>query len=274
MKLSRNSLSPFNQLLASALLVIGTVLPGQSATVLVSGTSQANDQPFIDFLNNNFQNVTVTYGNFSDYPANAATIATADVFFVGRSLSSGQYANAVNSASFNALTIPVVSMTSFVSRPDAGRWGWHSGGIAAAGLSVAGTETTVTAAGAGIFGVSAGAVDWFTVPAGNNFFSPGTGTVGNGQILATIGGDILAAGWNAGDQSGTGVTFGGDRLLFNLPQNGGMTVVPDTLAGQQALISALTAFTPLQVQVPEPGSMTLVALGGTALLVFRRRSNR
>ncbi len=233
----------------AALSFAGLALPAQALDILVSGTNQANDQPIIDFFLNNFEDVTVTYANYSDYPANAAVIEAADIFVVGRSLNSTHYSNAANSASFNALTIPVVCFTSYVARPDVNRWGWHSGAISTTGASVAGSETTVTAEGAAAFGVAAGAVDWFSMPAGDNFYALGTGSVGEGVILATMAGNILAAHWDAGEQSGTGTVFGGTRLLFNLPQNGAATVMPD-VTGLQALAEALTTFTDL-VALPD-----------------------
>jgi hypothetical protein len=218
--------------------------------VALSGTLAPNNQPIVDFLTGNFEDVTVTFGNFAD----PATIpAGTDVLFVGRILTSGAYDNAANSATFNSLNIPVVSWTSYVVRPDGARWGWHSGGVA--GSTVVGNETTITAAGASVFGVAAGVgvADWWTVGTdGTNFNAAGTGTVGTGNILATIGGEtnILAAAWEPGQQSAGGVTFTANRLLFNLPDStgtNGTAVLPDTGAGQQALIAALAAYTPLQV---------------------------
>lgn len=273
MKIPQNSSSSrFRLLVAAAALFAGVAVPAQATTVLISGTSQTNDQAIVDFFNNSFTNVTVTYGDFSNYTANSAVIGAADVFVIGRSLNSTAYANSTNSASFNALTIPVVSFTSYVVRPDSGRWGWHSGAVAAAGASVSGSETTVTAAGATAFGTTAGTADWFTQPSGSNFFGLGTGSVGDGDVLATIAGSILAAHWSSGQLSGTGVAFGGERLLFNVPQNGTATVMP-TAEGQQALINALVAYTPLTTTaIPEPSSCALF-LGGAGFLftVLRRR---
>lgn len=264
---SNDSLTSLKKMTAFTLLVIGAISSSQAINVAMSGTIQSRDQSLIDFINNSFQDVTLSYGDYSN-PANIP--AGTDLFIIGRSLSSTPFANSANSATFNALTIPVVCFTSYIARPDSGRWGWHSGAISG-GWDVTGSETTVTAAGASILGVAAGTVDWFTIPTGSSFWGTGTGSVGDGQILATLGGDILAAGWNTGDQSGTGVTFGGDRLLFNLPQNGTATVVPDTATGQQALVNALTTYTTLQA-VPEPGSMALASLGGgLALMLIRRR---
>jgi autotransporter-associated beta strand protein len=245
MNLKNNSKQFFKHVAASALLLAGFAVPAQAIDIVFSGTNQVEDQALVSFLQGNFSDVNITYGNFSDYAANAAVIEAADLFILGRQLSSAAYANATNSASFNALTVPTVAFTSYVTRPLDNRWGWHSGDVAA-GLSVVGSETTVTAAGASVFGVAEGAYDWFPEP--TTFNAAGTGTVGDGEILATLGGNILAAHWDAGDLSGTGVTFGSERLLFNMSEagTGGITYLPNA-TGQQALINALVAYTPLTV---------------------------
>lgn len=264
---------------ASALFFVGAVVSSHAITVSISGVGAGtvggipqNDQVIIDFLNANFSNITtINYGNY----ANPASIPVGtDLFMVGRRVFSGEYGNAANSAAFNALTIPVVAFTSYVTRPDGDRWGWHTGG--AVGQSLNGTETTVTAAGATAFG-GEGTVDWWGTLAnsGTNFSAVGAGTIGTGDILATIGGSVLVAHWNAGEQSGMGATFGGDRLLFNLPDNNaaGQAELPNTPAGQAALIAALDAFTPLTANaIPEPSSFAALAgLVGLGFSACRRR---
>jgi autotransporter-associated beta strand protein len=238
-----NSMQFYKHIVASALLLVGFSGPAQAIDIVWTGANQADDQALISFIQGNFSDVNITYGNFSDYTTNAAVIEGADLFILGRQLASADYANATNSASFNALTVPVVAFTSYVTRPLDGRWGWHDGDIAA-GLSTVGAETTVTAEGATAFGVAAGAFDWLAEP--TTFNAAGIGSVGGGEILATIGGNILAAHWDAGALSGTNATFGSERFLFNMSEagTGGITYLP-TASGQQALINALVAYTPL-----------------------------
>ncbi|HOK66542.1 MAG TPA: hypothetical protein PK054_11175, partial [Anaerohalosphaeraceae bacterium] len=221
-------------------LLFGGIFIGtsQGLNIAVSGTSQTGNQAIIDFFVQNF-NATVTFGDFSN-PANIP--AGTDVFVVGRVLYSGAYANATNSAVFNSLTIPVACFTSYVARPDGGRWGWHSGGIGAF-HSLSGNETVVTDAGAKVFGTT-GAADWWN-DATWGFSAPGTGSVGDGEIWATSPtGEIVVAYWKAGRKSGTGVTFGSDRLLFNVPDqgSGNPADLPNTPAGQKALIDAFRYF--------------------------------
>jgi hypothetical protein len=206
--------------------------------IAVSGTSQTGNQAIIDFFVNNF-NATVTFGDFSN-PANIP--AGTDVFVVGRVLYSGAYANADNSAIFNALDIPVACFTSYVARPDGGRWGWHSGGIGAF-HSLSGNETVVTEEGAKVFGTS-GPVDWWN-DATWGFSAPGTGSVGEGKILATSpAGEIVVAYWKANSLSGSGVVFGSKRLLFNVPDqgSGNPADLPNTEAGRKALLDAFKFF--------------------------------
>jgi fibronectin-binding autotransporter adhesin len=243
MKYQNNRTRFFKRIAATSLLLGGFHANVHAIDIVWSGTGQADEQALISFIQGNFSGVNITYGDYSDYVTNASVIEGADLFILGRQLSSAAYANPTNSASFNALTVPVVAFTSYVTRPLDGRWGWHDGDVAA-GLSTVGAETTVTAAGATAFGVAAGTVDWLPEP--DTFNAAGIGSAGGGDILATIGGNILAAHWNAGALSGTGTPFGGNRFLFNFNESGtgGITRLP-TAAGQQALINALVTYTPL-----------------------------
>ncbi len=260
----------FKFIAAFALLTVGWAIPLQAVNVVMSGTNAGHDQPLIDFVNNNFTNITsFQYGNFSD----PATIPLGtDVFMVGRHLNSGEYNNATNSATFNALTIPVVSFTSFVSRTNGDRWSWHSGNTINAS-DASGNETTVTAAGASILGFSAGAHDFHSTFASNEAL--GEGTVGTGTILATINGNILAAGWFAGEESAGGQVFGGDRLLWNVFQiasTGTDTVLADNLDGIIAMRNAVEHYTDLTA-VPEPSTYAAIfgLVGFGAAILYRRR---
>lgn len=256
------------KLAASTIVAVATLSSGHAVNIAISGIhTEGFNQPIADFFTTNFEDVTVTLGDYS----NPASIpAGTDILVIGRRLFSGAYDNATNSATFNGLTIPVIVMTSYVARPDGSRWGLHAGG-AVGGGPVTGDETTVTAAGAAIFGVAAGATDWWSGSA--NFDATGAvGSLGDGEILATLGGNILAAIWEAGDLTAGGAALGGDRLLFNIPEvNGSGTAafMPDTQAGIQSLANVITATTGL-TQVPEPSGAVLLG-GSLAMLAIRRR---
>ena len=106
----------------------------------------------------------------------------------------------------------------------------------------------------GGFDVPVGTYDWYTV----GFDTLGTGSVGTGKVLATIGGNNLAVIWNVGDTDGSGRVQAGRRLLYNVNAiNGGVdAVLPDTAAGLQAFSTALKAFIG-QEDVPWQSSTTL-----------------
>ncbi len=279
--------------LVAALLAAGTsTSPG--VVVVLSDLVPADPGGALEsFLNDNFTNVTeIRHANYSNFAAAATQDAingtgafsgsgAADVVIVGRSLSSGDYSGG-NSTGYNALGIPMVSLTAYISRSLGTRLGWHTGS-ASHGPSVAGAESTVTAAGAGILGIVGGTYDLVANSPGDTFNGMAIGTTGygDGEILATIGSDTLAAYWDAGDAPGdpatAGVaTFSAPRLLFNLDNdpNSGNNGVNDlanlTPEGLAALRSAIDFATPLTA-VPEPSSALLLFAAASGAALRRRR---
>ncbi|MBN2163396.1 MAG: PEP-CTERM sorting domain-containing protein [Pontiellaceae bacterium] len=250
----------------AALLGIGLVTSSQGVIVAFdSGPDWAGgaggNAGTTAFISNNFQSVSMTVGDYGD-TANAgvqAAIDAADVLVLGRTTFSSNY-DPTDMAYYSSLNIPVVFLTSYITRSS--RMGYE--GDLNAGAAVDGDETTVTADGALVFGVAEGTYDWLTT----GLDTGGTGDVGGGDILATIGGSHLSVGWNAGSTNAAGVVQSANRLLWNLSGNG--NTLPETAAGQQALINALESYTGM-VAIPEPSTIGLVGFFGAGVLFVRRR---
>ena len=257
-----------------------------SIAVSTNGPDDANRVALAGFLASNFSNVELSDITFGDFTTVASLPAGTEIAIIGRRVSSSAFSNTTNSQAWNAATIPVISLTSFVSRTDGSRWGWHSGSTA--GGSIAGADTTITPEGSSAgLGLSGAVLDFYeeSVSSSSTINASGAGTVGGGEILATIDGNIAVAQWQAGDAFGGEVgggtsagTAGAYRLLFNTTE--GNTGGNDrdtalditstlTAAGESALISLLDANTSLEV-VPEP-SVALLGLLGVAGLLRRRR---
>lgn len=277
--------------LACSLALLGfSASPSSALVVLLSDLVPADPAGNIEsFFTNNFTNVTeVRHANYANFAGSADAIngtgafagqGAADIVVIGRSLSSGDY-DAFDAAGYNGLTIPVISFTSYTTRQDGNRLGWHASG-ATTNKPIAGDETTVTADGMAILGVPAGTYDFLDGTVNFNGLGAGTDAYGGGTILASVGGDTLAAYWAPGSAPGnpdaaTVGTFPGPRLLFNVDNepnsgnNGANDLQNMTAAGTKALVSAIDSTTPLNA-VPEPSSAILVAMAGLGLLARRRR---
>lgn len=251
-------------MLLTVLLAVMGVAASHAQTVLIDESylaPSAGGQPVVDFFTTNYPDVTVTVGNY-DNTTDAgvrAAIEAADVLVINRRTYSGAY-DAADAAYYAGLSdTVVVYLTSYVTRSS--RMAIEGGLNAGAGVD--GAETTVTAAGSEVFGVGAGTYDWFTL----GFDTLGTGSVGTGTVLATIGGNNLAVGWQAGDTDSAGRIQAGRRLLFNLDAEGGTNLVrlPQTEAGLQAFKDAIDAYTllgvsPYAATAPNPAKGAVVDL--------------
>lgn len=273
----------------AAAIFMATTSASSGVVILLSDTVAPGPGGVLEtFFNTSFSNVTqIRHANFANFASQAtqdallgagayAGMGPADVVIIGRSLASADY-DAFDAAGFNTLTIPVVSLTSYVVRQDGDRLGWHASG-ATTDKSVTGAETTVTIAGASIMGVAAGLYDFALPPSGTdsafNGLGGGSSAFGGGTILATIGGDTYAAYWATGTAPGnttaaTVATFPGPRLLFNLDNDVNGDLGNITTAGRQALVSSIDFATPLAA-VPEPGA-ALLGLTAVAIATLRRR---
>ncbi|MEO8353707.1 MAG: hypothetical protein ABI680_18420, partial [Chthoniobacteraceae bacterium] len=247
--------------------------------VVISDLTPAGS-PIEDFFRNNFSNVTeIRHGDYSSFSAQASQDAllgtgafagggAADVFVIGRSLSSSAYASGM-AAGYNGISIPFINFTAYTARALDNRLGWHTGSAAATG-SRNGLETTVTASGVSILGLAAGNHDLFTDASSFEGLTLGTSGFGDGQILATQGANTVAAYWAAGNAPGSpttaGVaTFPAARLLFNLDNvpnsnnNGANDITNLTPVGLAALLSAIDFATPLTAGLPDPVHLSVNA---------------
>jgi len=271
-------------------LLMASISSSSAIVVMLSDLAPVGS-PLETYINNNFSNVTeIRHSNFANFAGSQDALlgtgafagnGAADVVIIGRSLSSGGYSSG-NADGYNGVSIPVVSLTSYTVRTVGNRMGWHNSSTTT-GTLIAGDETTVTIAGASILGLAAGDHDLLVAsgPVADNFNGLGaTGSLGGGQLLASVGSDILAAYWNTGDAPGNvteaGVpTFGGPRLLFNIDNdpnagnNGANDLANMSPAGLTALRTAIDFATPLTA-VPEPSSAFLGLLGFGVILRRRR----
>lgn len=264
--------------LAASAILFASVPATHAVNVVISAIDTSEIEAF---LAANFTDAVVTAGNFAVFSSSATTAALAanggaDLVIIGRSLSSGEYGSGAADG-YNGLTIPVISFTSYVARELGNRMGWHTGSANHL-RSVTGDETTLTVAGATFFGDPVGTIDYYSMVAGDTFNGLGSGAgVGGGDVLATIGGDLLAAHWDIGDAPGNptnaGVaTFPGERLLFNLDNDPSPTGEFTNLseAGTAALITGLVKVGGLTA-IPEPSGFALFGLGALGLIIRRRR---
>jgi hypothetical protein len=278
----------FSLLASTAALLLASHSTSSGIVVLLSDGVAAGTGQLENFLMANFNNVTqIRHGNFANFNAPATQDALngtgawtgfgpVDVVILGRTIASAEYIT--NAAGYNTLDIPVVALSSYAVRQDGPRMGWHASNNST-DKSVAGIEATITGSGAAILGFAAGTYDFITEASGTDstFNGLGVGSTtgfGGGSILATIGGDTLAAFWDTGAAPGnpttaTVATFPAPRLLFNLDNDNNGDLGNINAAGEQALISAIDYATPLTA-VPEPSSVCLL-LGGVGLIANRRR---
>lgn len=280
-------------LVSSLSLLALSVCPSSALVIMLSDLVPAGTGVLENFFNNNFTNVTeIRHGNYANY-ANSqdalngtgafAGSGPADIFVIGRSLGSGDYSNGATDG-YNGIAIPFINFTSYTARQDGNRLGWHASG-ATNGTSVLGSETTITSAGASMFGLAEGAYNLISAvsdadSAFNGLAGGNTTEYGGGKVLATVGSDTLAAYWETGAAPGSptdaGVaTFAGPRLLFNLDNdpNAGNDGANDlanlTADGFGALRSSIAFATPLSA-IPEP-STSLLGLAALGVFGLRRR---
>jgi len=226
-------------MLAALCVAVGQAKPIE--TIVITCTSwvadhQTLNKPTVDFYKALFPAANVIYGDYGNTgDANVqAVLQSADVLVIARTNYSADYDTTDDTYYNTYLPIPIIVHSSYFTR--ASRMNWEGG--AEVGPAIDGNETTVTEEGAKIFGAQ-GTFDWWSGTGG--FDRCGSGSVGDGKILATIGGSNAVVGWRAGDKNARGTVMLGNRLLFNFHVNG--SGLPNTAAGQKALADAVRAYT-------------------------------
>ena len=227
-------------ILLTVIFAVMCVTTSHAMTILIDGDYLWNDAggtAIVTWFQQNFPGATVTRGSYSNTTDAGikATIEAADLLVINRRTYSGGY-DLADGVYYSGLTKPVIFLTSYVTRSSKIAF---EGGLNAGG-GVDGAETTVTAAGAALFGVAVGTYDFYTV----GMDTLGTGSVGTGKILATIGGNNLAVLWGVGDTDGSARVQAGKRLLYNVNAitGGTVAVMPDTTAGLNAFSSVVKSF--------------------------------
>ena len=176
---------------------------------------------------------------------------------------------------YYALLIQSYTGTLSASATNVTGFGWTQ--AVSAGVPLVGTNGTAGPQAGSILGTGGAggvAVDGWATPTGATY-----DTAGHEYIMVVGWSASLGTTWSAVSaqlQSGTwaangffGVSRIGDSYAGGANGLGGQSIF--TLANAQTL-TPITAFTLYSVSsVPEPGTMALAALGGAAMLMFRRR---
>ena len=264
------------------------------------GFTKAPDIGYTDLLTAN--GYTVTRIPSAD-EFNVSTLLGYDLVIIGRSVNSGNFGSATESAAWNGLAVKLIDMGGYVMRGTTtsnGRLGWTTGTTM---VDTAGDVTLHPTEYHEIF--SGVPLDGFT---GNMFNSFATGPIsytisgtnvtargisvnmnplaGGGTVLATVGtasdptfGGTAVAIWDPGSVMNRGDVLGSWRMAFlsgtreaaGISGDGGNTsgifdLTPD---GAKVFLNAVDWMITV---VPEPSSISLIAFGSLALLLRRKRS--
>ncbi len=229
-------------------------LPANADIVWVSGNHDYNadgvvdDFMWVDLLV--AQGYTVDYrpGNWTELDeAKIAALNAADLVIISRCTSSGDYNNGDEPTQWNAITAPMLSMSTHLTRSN--RWKWFN----TTGTPAATPIMQVVDASHPIFAGAEIDVDGMVVMIeGPNSSFPETPDAGNGTVLAKRAdtGDIWIATWEAGAEyySGAGQIAGGPRMFMVAgtqeaaggPNWGEMNLAPD---GVKILLNAIAMYT-------------------------------
>ena len=269
-----------------------------SANAVTAGFTQAPDVGYTQLLQANGYNVTrvVTLDNAG---VNAAVLNAADLVIISRSVASGHYQSDAETAFWNGITAPTITLGGYIIRGGASgnvRLGYMAGDVIP-DTSSDPVRLTVNDPAHPIF-------SGIALDAGNTMVNPYavgvtyngiaqrgisvvTGaTAGGGTTLATVGtagdaafGGLIVGEWQAGATMNTTPNGGpadilaGHRLVFltGSRENAGLTsegagiynLSPD---GAQMFLNAVS-----YMAVPEPSTWTMIGLGIGAFVLLQRR---
>lgn len=257
-----------------------------SANAAAAGFTAAADAGYTQLLESNGYNVTrVVTSSTPD----ATVLNAADLVIVSRSVPSGDYSGA-GAQAWNSITAPMIVMGGYVLRNS--RMGYTTGSTIPdtagaiqlsvndpnhpvfSGISLDSNNLTVNpyAEIASFNGTAQRGISVNTDP-----------VAGNGTVLATVGtasdpaaGGMIIGEWQAGATMGDGTadTLAGHRLVFlsGSREASGLTsegagIYDLTDDGSKMFLNAVQ-----YMAVPEPSTIALLALGGLAFLVRRKKA--
>lgn len=256
-----------------------------SANAAAAGFELAPDYQYTQLLQANGHNVTrmVTSGTPDLTVLNAAQLV-----IISRSVPSGDYQDDPETAAWNGVTSPTMLLGGYILRDS--RLGYTTGGTIPDTSSI--VTLSLSEPDHPIFdGIPRTAENLMATPYATPLSYNGTlqrgisvntdPVAGGGTVLATVAtagdpavGGMVIGEWAAGSTMATGDVLGGHRLVFltgSREQASGLTsegagifdLTPD---GTQLFLNAVD-----YMAIPEPSATSLLALGGLATFLIRRR---
>ncbi len=238
-----------------------TVSPVFAVKVILVSQNSNGPDPLIDFINSNFANVdsieTATFSNGAP-----TGLDSTDIVVFSRNTNSGSYDDSANEIDgWNQLPNAILMLNPFILRTT--RFGWVNTTVSNQEFSSAGSETTVTSAGANsplfnqITIPTNDTVDLYEIPTPISG-AAANAALGGGTLLATSGSGLSLIRYRAGDAlanpsttGGTATTHGGDRIFLALDGSGSINSL--TTNGQTVLRNTLIEFG-LEEIAPDSGA--------------------
>ena len=205
------------------------------ATIVWVATSEATDQSYVDLLVANGYTVSADFRSDQGATLDAARIAAlnaADLIIVSRHTDSGRYDDGDETAQWNAIRTPMLSLSAYMPRSH--RWGW----LDTEGTNNANATMEVVLADHPILaGVPLGAANQIDVVTSALDFAS-TADFGNGNLIArrADNGQVWIAEWNPGVEfyEGSGRSAAGKRMFFATRSSFNLTA-----DGEKLLLNAI-----------------------------------